>query len=82
MNTNATLYYAVMNILDYIALNEDLDKDVESELDMMLDDLCEIGNIDIPSLAEANDCGDCETFPEVVEALRELFKNGDRIAID
>ena len=35
----------------------------------------------INDVADANDCGDCDTWQELVDALAELFKRGERVAI-
>lgn len=73
------LYYAIMNILDYIALNE-LSKDKKENLYKSLDHLLSLLDGDtISDISSANDCGICNTWEEIVEKLRELFEEGERI---
>lgn len=81
------IYYAIMNILDYMALHE-VSAETENKLFQVLDTLRE-SDIDfsdesktdyISSLADANDCGaDCTSWEMVVSRLRELFEKGERI---
>jgi hypothetical protein len=70
------IYYSIMNILDYYAKN---DKYLESKMIYILNYLALKGNIQISDIADANDCGKCESWSELVQALSELFKSGDRI---
>lgn len=69
------LYYAIMNILDYYAKDE---KYLESKMVYLLNYLALKDNIQISDIADANDCGECKTWPDVVKALSELYKAGDR----
>ena len=69
------LYYAIMNILDYYAKDE---KYLESKMVYLLNYLALKENIQISDIADANDCGKCKTWPDVVKALSELYKTGDR----
>lgn len=79
------IYYAVMNILDHLALNENLDKCKQDVLYDMCETLVTYQDEDrldfIHTSSDANDCGVCESFQEMVIKLRELFKSGERITI-
>lgn len=71
-------YVEIMNLLDKVALsNRDL---TDEEIDR-LDFLADHGVGDISEIADANDCGYCNTWDELVDALRELHRTGDRVAI-
>lgn len=81
------LYYAIMNILDYMALNEVSDE-TKNKLFQILDNLrdCDKDFSDesktdyISSLADANDCGaDCTSWEMVISRLKELFETGERV---
>ena len=71
------LYYAIMNILNYMALN-DVSKQEETNLFLSLTYLKDASGHTIEDIADANDCGECHTWREVVEALKELFESGER----
>ncbi len=78
------IYYATMNILDYMALNILTDKE-KDELYNILDALrkfdSHIGDEDdyIASIADANNCGICSTWEQIVDELRKQFNEGERI---
>jgi hypothetical protein len=69
-------YYTIMNTLDTYALTG---KKLTEKMAMFLDCLAEIDGTNIEEIADANDCGKCKTWAEIVEKLAELFKTGDRI---
>lgn len=79
--TNTTsLYYATINILDYLALYEDvISKTKKSKLYSMLFELQSITGDTVEDIADANDAGDCKTWNELVEKFRELHEKGERI---
>lgn len=73
------IYYAIMNILDGIALSE---KEVSIvKFGYILDDLLAFTDCDIEDIADANDCGHCTTWEEVINSLREQYNIGDRITV-
>ena len=82
------IYYAIMNILDYMALNEVSDE-TKNKLFEIVDQLRECDKLSdeskteyISSLADANDCGaDCTTWEMVVSRLKELFETGERVKL-
>lgn len=78
MNPNKELYYAIMNICDYLALHPETDEEIKRELRFMLPKLASAGDINVEALFDANDCGGCKSWDEFIEVLRELFKNGER----
>ena len=72
---NIRLYYIIMNILDSIALsNEDTNKYTG-----LLDFLLGLSGDNIEDIADANDCGICNTWDDLVKGLRENFASGNRI---
>ena len=73
-------YVDIMNMLDDVAerSNKTL---TEEELDH-LDFLCEHGGFEIEDIADANDCGICHTWQEIVYALSDLIATGDRVPIE
>lgn len=74
------LYYAIVNILDYLALHcESLE--MQDDLYDILDELEGISGIKPSEVADANDCGDCSEWYEIVSAFVELYENGERINI-
>lgn len=79
------IYYAIMNILDYLALHERLNEFEKDILYEMCETLVKFQSEDrldfIHTCSDANDCGICESFQEMVIELRKLFKSGERITI-
>lgn len=83
------LYYAIVNILDYLAKNELEEYQVSKFMriiDKLAGELVRIGWDEsiqdaIESIADANDAGGCKTWKEIVETFRELYKTGERIEI-
>lgn len=88
------LYYAMVNIVDYLALN-DVSDDIEY-IDILnkltrLESERTIETIEdfMESFADANDCGpyldrnniEIPTWRDIVKAFRELFERGDRIEV-
>jgi hypothetical protein len=80
------LYYAIINIVDFLALAE-VDKLDQSELYRILDKLLAIdsGYNGMPideefnTIADANDAGGVKTWQEMVEVFKELHEKGERI---
>lgn len=78
------IYYNIINFLDSKALNNELLTETEIEqlnINVVRYGLSEDVTEFIRDLADANDCGDCTTWNEVVVALIELFKSGERIRL-
>lgn len=78
------IYFAIMNILDYMALHEELSHDNQNKLIEICYSLLPFLDGDsnqdkIAAMADANDCGDCSSFSTMVFALRELHKKAERI---
>ena len=80
------LYYAIINIVDFLALAE-VDKDDGSELYRILDKLLRIDaeyndqtiEENFEGITDANDTGGVKTWQEMVEVFKELHKKGERI---
>ena len=76
------LYYAIINIVDYLALNKNtIAPKRRAELIYMLDDLRDMRGDTIADIADANDCGECHTWDQLIDAIRELFEIGDRVPV-
>ena len=73
-------YVDTMNLLDKVAKS---DRNLTDEEKDRLDFLAEHGAGDISEIADANDCGPygCETWDDLVVALRDLFDKGERVPI-
>ena len=81
ITTNTTsLYYATINIVDYLALYEDvIPKIKKSKLYRILFELQSITGDTVEDIADANDAGGCKTWNELVNRFKELHKKGERI---
>lgn len=53
------IYYAIINILDYIEGENSIDK--------------------IRSIADANNCGVCDSFEKIIMSFQEQYELGERI---
>lgn len=71
------LYYAIMNILDYLALN-DVSQVRKTELLKICDTLLPYTESQIRDLSDANDCGLCDNWDDFINELKENFKIGNR----
>ena len=80
ITTNTTsLYYATINIVDYLALYEDvIPKIKKSRLYRVLIYLQSITGDTVEDIADANDAGGCKTWSELVNRFKELHKKGER----
>lgn len=73
------LYCAIMNILDFLALN-DVEESEKTYLFNTLDNLLKMSDLGtIDEIASANDCGRCDNWKDFVNALRKLHKSGERV---
>lgn len=81
ITTNTTsLYYATINVVDYLALYEDvIPKMKKSKLYRILFELQSITGDTVEDIADANDAGGCKTWNELVNRFKELHKKGERI---
>ena len=74
---NIDFYYAIINILDGIALsNQNLTPELESALDIIL---MQTGS-NIQDIADANDCeyDDNTTWDDMVNEFKRLWEEGER----
>lgn len=82
------LYYAIMNIVDYLALGAYSDEDGR-EMYKILDKLIVFeadnygSSIDdvFEAIADANDVGGVKTWQEMVTEIKKLHESGERIPI-
>jgi hypothetical protein len=88
-NYRPELYYAILNIVDYLALS-DTDRETRSQLYRTLDKLLWIHADDIgedisetfAAIADANDVGGVKSWQEMVYEFTMLFEKGERVAIN
>ena len=88
------LYYAMINIVDFLALSEDVTKETEEKLYNILDELLDIDTKfrledgedfaqarkeNFEGITDANDAGSARDWKEMAAIFRHLFNNGDRI---
>ena len=79
-----TWYINLMNFLDEKAkANVKLNRVEIEQLNHCIDKYNVADSVRelINDVADANDCGECNTWQELVDALAELFKRGERVAI-
>ena len=72
------LYYSIMNILDYLALN-DVVQDRKIKLLKICDTLLSYIDSNISDLSSANDCGMCDNWESFIIELKRLHENNERI---
>lgn len=68
-------YYSILNIIDDIAKHERKAKAIEIEL---IKEIAERAGIYVDDFADANDCGKCFTWEEVIGAFRAMWASGER----
>lgn len=68
-------YYMIVNVIDNIAKSER--KATEHDLELIKAIAAE-NRIYVDDFADANDCGKCYTWEEVIGAFRSLWANGER----
>lgn len=79
------IYFAIINILDYIAKNSenninDYNADLLSICSKLLPYIEGENSIDkIRSIADANNCGVCDSFEEIIMSFQEQYELGERI---
>lgn len=71
------LYYSIINILDYLALN-DVNQDRKIELIKICDTLLSYIDSCISDLSSANDCGICDNWDDFIIELKKLYEIGER----
>ena len=73
-------YFRIIDILDDITQSQ---REATTEEIKTMNELAKKDGEDIKQfisdLANANDCGDCQTWEDVIKAFTELWKNGERV---
>lgn len=69
-------YYMIINVIDDIASNGR--KATEHDLEL-IKAIAADNRIYVDDFADANDCGKCYTWEEVIGAFRSLLANGERL---
>lgn len=92
----AELYYAMLNIVDYLALEDNISKETEEKLYKILDEILDIDTEyqlqdgedfeqackdHFDSIADANDAGSARDWKEMAAIFRHLWINGDRVSL-
>lgn len=79
------IYYAIINILDYIAKNSkkdinDFDADLLCICSKLLPYIEGENSIEkIRAIADANNCGFCDSFEKIIMSFQEQYELGERI---
>ena len=79
MNTEMVAYYEIMNILDEHAIHN---IPLTMQDIMKLHALAKENDLKIEDIADANDCGDCHEWTELVAALKDQFASGERVPVE
>ena len=79
---NLECYVKLMNYFDTKALSNQMLSAIE--INQINQNLLKYGFTEsirqfIHDVADANDCGNCETWNELITELRKLFESGERI---
>ncbi len=92
----AELYYAMLNIVDYLALEDNISKETEEKLYKILDEILDIDTEyqlqdgedfkqarkdHFDGIADANDAGSARDWKEMAAIFRHLWVNGDRVSL-
>lgn len=80
------IYYAIINIVSYLASSKIIDEDEQNELKGILDKLLalEAKNENstlqetFDAITDANDVGGVKNWDEMIEEFKELIVNGKR----
>lgn len=68
-------YYTIENMLDNIAMHG---RAATVDEIMAIEEMAEEYKIDVKEFADANDCGKCFTWEEIIGAFRCLWASGER----
>ncbi len=79
MNTEMIAYYEIMNTLDDLALNN---KPLMLPDIIKLHALAKENDLTIEDIADANNCGECHEWNELLAALKEQFSSGERVPVE
>lgn len=78
-NGNVELYYAMVNVLDWYGKKNIDDWGVSMTIQRILEDIESLSEDNTPqAVGDANDCGECRMWTDVMKGFRELWKNGER----
>jgi len=76
-NPEMEIYYAVVNLIDwYVAQQKDRDS-----VEQILKTIESVTGISPAEVGEANDCGLCATWGEVIDGFVELTEAGERVPV-
>ena len=84
INKDLDIYVRIINYLDSKAISGELLNEVETEQlnrNVVKYNLATSPKEYITDLSDANNCGICRTWNDVILALKEQFKTGERIQI-
>lgn len=79
MNTEMMSYYEIMNILDEHAIHN---RPLTLPDIMKLHALAKENGHTIEDIADANNCGECHDWNDLLAALKEQFASGERVPIE
>ena len=81
---NDEIYYAIINLIDFITKiprERNISDTEEFHIRNTIAYLGEVGGIDIGAVGDANDCGNCRTWDEIIDGFKEQWRCGERVAI-
>lgn len=92
---NDRLYCAILNIVDFLALADNISKETEEKLYKILDEILDIDTEyqlqdgedfeqarkdNFEGITDANDAGCANDWKEMAAIFRHLWVNGDRVS--
>lgn len=78
-NSEMEIYYSVVNLIDWFVTKGQ--QDDKATVMSILDQIEEIADIHPSEVGDANDCGVCDTWEEVIDGFQDLIKNGERVPV-
>lgn len=76
MNTEMKMYYILVDLIDWYVTGCDKDNFIK-----LLELIESYGAGSPADVGDANDCGCCKSWEEVIEEIRKLHESGERIPI-
>ncbi len=76
-------YYTAVNLIDWFIAGEwgDYSNKIENKVIELLKWLEANADLSPEDVGDANDCGRCESWKEVIDGFRELTETGERIPV-
>lgn len=81
MNPEIRAYYAVVNIIDWYISLTDKKEDTFDKVIALLEQIELESDINPADVGDANDCGSCESWEDVIDGFQHLTETGERIPV-